>query len=212
MREQAARQDRDRMTKLVVRKNALPECFQDAQRATGANALPDQPDSGPHVRHTVGGGLARFVNIAGRMAESVQGWLVAAACCEERPAATFADLSPQLQDARVRVVFITGASLAYFITLAILARPIPSRAFVTTATLLAATSSRSPLLERRSFDAIDAASPRELPAPAAVRDPIADAARRAVSAPRPERRNGVSRFFRGVWRGVRAQPRKSDSL
>lgn len=153
------------------------------------------------------GGLAWFVNIAWRMTEGVQGWLVAAACYEERPAATSADLPQQLQDARLRVGFITGASVAYFITLAILARPIPSRDIVTSATLLAATSPRSALLERRAFDAIDAASPRERPAPAAIADPV----RRAVNAPPPERRNPVSRFFRGVWRGVRAQPRKSDS-
>ena len=152
------------------------------------------------------------------MAEGARVWLVAAACCEERPAATFADLPRHHQDDLVRVGFIAAMSIAYFITLAILARPIPSRNLATPVALLAATAPRSTLLERRSVEAAaarvvpaPAARPRATVALAAEGDPIASPARRAADAPRPERRNPVSRFFRGVWRGVRA-PGKSDSL
>jgi hypothetical protein len=152
------------------------------------------------------------------MAEGARDWLVAAACCEERPAATFADLPRHHQDELVRVGFIAAASVAYFITLAILTLPIPSRNLATAVTLPAATAPRSTLLEALLLEAASArvvpapaARPRATVALAAEGDSIANPAPPAAAAPRPERRNPVSRFFRGVWRGVRG-PGKSDSL
>jgi len=62
------------------------------------------------------------------MADLAGNWLTAAACSTgPRPAATFAELPRQHQDEVVRLGFAAAAAVAYFVTLAVLARPIPSR-------------------------------------------------------------------------------------
>jgi hypothetical protein len=146
------------------------------------------------------------------MGERTGDWLTAAACSAgPRPAATFADLPRQHQDEVVRLGFTAAAAVAYFVTLGILARPIPSRSLQAHTVLPAAAAPRFELPVWQRVDAVGAARP--LPSPgvrpraaselATAQTPAATAERRAVDAPPPQpRRNMFSRFFRGVWRSV----------
>jgi len=164
------------------------------------------------------------------MADLAGNWLTAAACStapRPQPAATFGELPQQHQDEVVRLGFAAAAAVAYFVTLAVLARPIPSRSLAAHTMLPNGLPQRSALLATRTVPARVAPSPLtpvisdvrpavQLPA---AREQVANAAAPVDSATRDDRptpavrRNPVSRFFRGIWRGVQAPARKAaDSL
>jgi hypothetical protein len=144
-------------------------------------------------------------------------WLTAAACCtEQQTTATFADLPRHHQDEMVRLGFVAVTSIVYFVTLAVLTQPIPSRSLVRHSTLPIAPPVRPALLDAR-LDAIGA-PPLRSPRPRAAaelvdaRGPVREADRPSAAPPRPERRgNIIGRFFRGIFRPPPASA-KAESL
>ncbi len=140
------------------------------------------------------------------MSDQARDWMTAASCTEgPRPSVTFSDLPRRYRGEMVRFAIVAAASSAYFVTLVILSRPLPSRSLLNDAALPGGVASRPILLDARLTD---------LPAPVArvraprLRRPVALVALREpppaidtvpdeVEAPR--RRNVFSRFFRGVF-------------
>ena len=148
------------------------------------------------------------------MADLAGDWLTAAACSTgPRPAATFSELPQQHQDEVVRLGFAAAAAITYFVTLAILARPIPSRSLAANAILPNGALQRSALLEGPPA-AVTLSLPSRTAALPDARPAVELPAAREPDRPTPAvRRNPVSRFFRGIWRGVQAPARKAaDSL
>ena len=159
------------------------------------------------------------------MADREQDWLVAAACRQEpQRRATFADLPRQHQRELVRFAIVAAASTASFIVLWALSQPIRGRNLRSDATLPAAASGRSPLLDARLATPIEARAttplrprasrPRAGIQLAAYRELDTDANQRVGGSAPPERRGNVfSRFFRGVWRSLTPSSGKAaDSL
>ena len=82
------------------------------------------------------GTLAQFVKRTAGMSARAVDWLNAAACFSgPQPPATFADLPKQHQDDMLRLGFVAVMAVAYFVTLAIMTQPIPSRSLVAPSTL-----------------------------------------------------------------------------
>jgi len=157
------------------------------------------------------------------MAERVADWLSAAACCEgPRPSATFSDLPRKHQDEILRAAVVATAAAAYFITLGILARPIPSRSLRAHAALPAATAPQPVSNQAWAIHVADAASRRPTSQPAqtmrppemalaVVPEPVRESDGHSAGSPRVERsRNIFSRFFRGVWRSVQPTTVRAD--
>jgi len=161
------------------------------------------------------------------MASRTQDWIVAASCCEGPPlAATFADMPRKHKNELYRFAFVAALSTTFFVTLTILARPIPSRSLAAHVEL-PNPAPRADVLRAALVTSIDSPSPRPLrthslhsrPAGAraafqlaSLREAPADDLRAGyLSAPPPERRNIFSRFFRTVFRGTPTAIAKTDA-
>jgi hypothetical protein len=138
---------------------------------------------------------------------------MAAASCSEgaRAATTFTDLPRQQQREMMRLALVATVSTAYFITLAVLARPLPSRNLVSTAELPDPAAPRTVLLEADSAPVVTltrrpvrtrTSRPRASVVLAAYEEPIAGNEARPAAPLRAQRRGNVfSRFLRTVFRG-----------
>ena len=141
------------------------------------------------------------------MAHGAHDWLAAAACAEgPRLEVTFADLPRQHRGELVRFVAVAAASVTYFVTLAMLGAPLPSRSLAAGAALPHAGPSRAPVLEARLAQAAVEPAPLR-PRSSAARPAVRLAALREPVGGPPSlksspRRNPFSRFFRGVLRTV----------
>jgi hypothetical protein len=154
------------------------------------------------------------------MASPAPDWIGAASCCEgPRPAATFGDLPRAHQREMVRFAVAAALTTAFFLMLGALTRSLPSRSLAARAVPPDAEASHVALLDARPITPRGRSSPRS-PLERAARsrptnqlallsEPPGDDSRTAPAAPRPERRrNIVSRFFVGVFRGAStANPR-----
>ncbi len=153
------------------------------------------------------------------MANEARDWMTAASCAEgPPPSVRFADLPRQDQGEVLRVALVAAASTAYFITLAILARPLASRSLQGDAALPHPGMARSPILDARlvddpvppAGDRTRLARPRAGLELTSLREPVADEPASAPIADTPPRRRNVfSRFFRGVLHGFQP-PAKTD--
>ncbi len=148
------------------------------------------------------------------MRDRTSEWIVAASCCEgPAPHATFADLPREHQREMMRFAVTAAASTAFFIAVAIIARPLPSRSMAAGATLPTLTAPRD-LLPRHP--PLREPPPRELRASvryqlASVHSTRSRLERRVVIAERQEqRRNLFSRFFRSVIRSFQPDARTID--
>lgn len=131
--------------------------------------------------------------------------MAAASCCEgPRPAATFADLPRAHRDELLNFALVAAVSSAFFVTMAILMRPLPSRSLAARVDLPESSPSRAV--------ALDTSRDGTPPEPTAVAAPRSRAARpryqltafqspAASGAPatrRPRRGSVFSRFLRGI--------------
>jgi hypothetical protein len=148
--------------------------------------------------------LAHFVKDPRAMTDQARDWMVAASCCEgPRPAVTFSDLPRAHRDELLRFALVAAASSAFFITVALVMRPLPSRSLTTAAALPHHVPPRGMLLEAR-----DSAAP--IPAPQRLRarvvrarvvEEVADESTSpALSQLSGRRGNVFTRLLRGVFR------------
>ena len=135
-----------------------------------------------------------------RMVNRADGWMVAAPCSEgPRPEATFATLPPAYRQELLRFALVAAASSAFFVTLALLLRPLPSRNLAAHAVLPVSPSPRAAAFNARMSVTTDAAlrpslrrrAPHTRYEPATV-EVIASAA------PPTRRSNVLTRMFRGI--------------
>ena len=158
------------------------------------------------------------------MADGNVGWMVAAKCgADPRPVPTFADLPRQDKRELVRVAIVSAAAAAYFVTLGMLTRPIPSRTLLGGAALPDAPAPRSALLDaHRARRALVDPAPVRVPAaplaaarvsyePAAARTPAGARTRPPARSGRPERGGFFSRFFRKITGGGQPAASKADT-
>jgi hypothetical protein len=135
------------------------------------------------------------------MASTAHDWMGATYCCEEpRPSTTFADMPPAYRREMLFDVFACAVSMAFVAIFAILARPLPSRSFLTQVVLPSSGISRPALLDSRPLGQVEQPAVRRirertLPAPAVVQ---AVSLIEAVPVQEKPRRNVFSRFVRGV--------------
>jgi hypothetical protein len=132
--------------------------------------------------------------------------MAAASCCEgPRPAATFADLPRAHREELLNFALVAAVSSAFFVTLAILMRPLPSRSLAARVDLPGSSPSRAAALDTRA----DGTMPDPAAAAAATRSrgPRARYELAALQAPaasgapavrRARRGNAFSRFLRGI--------------
>jgi len=161
------------------------------------------------------------------MASHAQDWIVAASCCEgPRPTATFADMPRKHKSELLRFAFVAALSATFFATLAILARPIPSRSFAANVALPNPVLPRPELRQATLVASIDAPSPRPLRTHslrtrpsharagfqvASLREAPADDVKAGYIPVTQERRSNVfSRFFRTVFRGTPSAVARTD--
>lgn len=91
---------------------------------------------------------ARFLKVSSHMASRAQDWMAAASCCEgPRPAATFADLPRAHRDEFLNFALVAAVSSAFFITLAIVIRPLPSRSLASRGVLPEPSPARASTLD-----------------------------------------------------------------
>jgi hypothetical protein len=153
------------------------------------------------------------------MAGLTSDWIGAAQCCEgPRPVASFGDLPRAHQHEMLRFVAVAAASSAFFVTLWILSRPIPSRSLVAHAALPQPLPAQPLAIDLRPAAPIETAPRRPAREPRLrasyqlVSAGQAIDARAARSAAAPERRRNVfSRFFRTIIRTVQPPAQKTIS-
>lgn len=138
--------------------------------------------------------------------------MAAASCCEgSRAATTFTDLPRPQQREMMRLALVATVSTAYFITLAVLARPLPSRNLVSRAELPDPATPRTILLAAEAVTPAATLAPRPMRTRAtrpraevvlaAYEGPIAGNDPRPAAPLRQQRRGNVfSRFLRTVFR------------
>jgi hypothetical protein len=142
------------------------------------------------------------------MEDRAHDWMVAAACSQgPRPEPVFATLPRAYRADMLRLALVAAASSAFFVTLAILLRPLPSRSLAAHAMLPDPSASRAAALDARMVFATDVPAPPrlrrqrtaharyELAAIPAVEDADAPG---SLSARPPRRGNVLTRFFRGI--------------
>jgi hypothetical protein len=128
----------------------------------------------------------------------------AASCCEgPRPAATFADLPRAHRDELLNFALVAAVSSAFFVTLAILARPLPSRSLAARGVLPEPSPARAAALDAR----LNATGSGPVPTTASrsrssLRYELASfratSASAAPASRRMRRGNAFSRFLRGI--------------
>jgi hypothetical protein len=163
--------------------------------------------------------------------------MTGAACAEgPAPVVTFLDLPRHHRNEVLRFALVGAASTAYFVAVAILAAPLPSRSLAANAALPHPGIARSSALEATfTPPAIDvppvrprairarplgalaalrepAGDPAPVPALAALRDPAGDPSGDPAPTPAPPRRNAVSRFFHGVFHSLQPARARANSL
>ena len=130
--------------------------------------------------------------------------MVAAACSEgPRAKTTGARLPRAYRQDMLHFALVAAASSAFFVALAILLRPVPSRSLAARVVLPAPPSGRVAARDARLAPAADAPQPsrvrRRTVAPAGYQTGAADmAADRSTPEQPARRRNVLSRFFRGM--------------
>jgi hypothetical protein len=151
------------------------------------------------------------------MKNHVHDWMAGAACAEgPAPVVTFLDLPRHHRNEVLRFALIGAASTAYFVAVAILAAPLPSRSLAANVALPHPGITRAPAFAAPLTPpavAIRSVRPRVARARpdvalAALRDPATDPA----PVPAPPRRNALSRFFHGVFHSLQPARSRADSL
>ncbi len=145
------------------------------------------------------------------------------AACSEGPAPvmTFLDLPRHQRNEVLRFALVGAASTAYFVAVAILAAPLPSRSLAANVVLEAAFTPPAidvlpvhpRVIRARPVVAVAALhEPPDDPGPvqalAALDDPAGDPA----PTPAPPRRNALSRFFHGVFHSRQPARSRANSL
>lgn len=151
------------------------------------------------------------------MASRDRDWIDAASCREgPRPPAAFADLPRRHQHEMLRFAFAAVLSSAFFISLGVLGRPLPSRSLAAPVVLADAAALARPAWLGASQSAPGRPRPRLGPAVrrpqvelTSLREAAPDGARTVPDAPKA-RRNVFSRFFSGVLRTVSTAAPKPD--
>jgi hypothetical protein len=146
------------------------------------------------------------------MANQAQHVLVSASGGERpRSAATFADLPAAHRDELIKFALVAAGWSAFLITLALLARPLPSRSLSPAAALPHGTTPPGDaLVAARVQPAVDlrpsqSLRRRSVDAPRASYQAVSVEEDDAVPAPAQRRGHAVTRFFRTVFRWT-AQP------
>jgi hypothetical protein len=153
------------------------------------------------------------------MGNQPRDWMVAAACAEgPAPSVTFSDLPRERQGELARVAMVAAVSTAYFVTVGILAAPLPSRSLVGNGALPDPGGVRPIVLEARLAPTPAPVAPvrssrvvRSRP-DAVTLATLRESAGDARPAPTPPRRNPLTRFFRGVFRTLQPTRSQADSL
>lgn len=168
------------------------------------------------------------------MASPARDWIGAASCCEgPRPAATFADLPRAHQREMLRFATAAVLSTAFFLTVGILTRVLPSRSLAARVGVLDASVAHPVMMDMRQASTFEARPMRPMrehlarrPAGPVADEPLTDqpAAYEPVTyqpvayqippttePPPPERRKNIfSRIFHGVFRTAAVVAPKPD--
>jgi hypothetical protein len=180
---------------ITSRTRAVHGETRDSRKHTSINGFPEPWRCAPSA--------ARFLNLGSPMVERADGWMVAAACSEgPRAQRPFVRLPRAYRQEMLHFALVAAASSAFFVALAMLLRPLPSRSLAAHGRLPASSSTRAAALEARLALATDAPPPprlRRRPAPQRSEVAVAAMAADPIPAASPVRRRNVfSRFFRGM--------------